>query len=190
MARLWRKLVQRCNEPNSVVLLREWHQPVPDLASLIAQFNGSPDILICGYSYGGQTAVNLARALQQRKIGVRQLVLTDAVFRPRWYEFYKAFLPARRISIPTNVRWVRWFRQRVNWPAGHDLLAINPVRTKIAPAEVVIDRGHEAMDELPEFSRGGTAGGVATGSSTEDRRMRTLVVWLLLAAPTLLCSLK
>ena len=70
VARLWRKLVTRCSGPNSVVLMREWHQPVGDLAGLIAQFNGAPDILICGYSYGGQTAVNLAGALQHRKIGV------------------------------------------------------------------------------------------------------------------------
>jgi hypothetical protein len=45
---------------------------------------------------------------------------------------------------------VTWFRQRRNWPRGHDLLAEDP-RTEIAKPVELRHVRHEHMDELLSF---------------------------------------
>ena len=88
--------------------------------------------VIVGYSWGGQTAVNLCEHLNDRGIQVDHLILIDAVRRLRpWLLRWTAFVPFMRLSIPENVKEVTWYTQNNNLPKGHKVVAKNPRKTKI-----------------------------------------------------------
>lgn len=158
--------VERMAWNDDVAALAEFiHRLRPDLAGHDRQ--RAPLVNLYGYSWGGMTAVKLARALQRHGIEVPTLVLSDAVYR-HWYWLgnWRAFVPWRKIVVPSNVKRVVWFVQRENWPRGHRLVAANPRTTKIEPP-IGLGLRHTDMDDAAAFHRaaleaaGITAAGVA-----------------------------
>ena len=146
------KIVQ--NRPNVRVILLPWDADVVDLSERISKTQ--PDaaetiVNVYGYSWGGQTAADFARELQRRSIKVQWMVLTDPVLRAArflfffWVRQWQAFT-RWPIRIPKNVKHVVWFRQRSNYPRGHDLVADDPIETNIREA-VILEADHCWMDD-------------------------------------------
>ncbi len=153
LQRLWLRL-GRLRDPSTCVLLQPWDADVANLAELIwlcRPAEKSPAVKIYGYSWGGSTAVRLARQLKKRGIAIRWMVLCDAVHRPRWWPLrWMALLPWMRIRIPDNVEEVWWCRQYENLPRGHGVVADDPGKTAVA-GPLVATNEHSYMDELREF---------------------------------------
>lgn len=160
LQRLWLRL-GALRDPGTCVLLEPWDLDVDNLAELIwlcRPEGGSQDrpclcpiVKIYGYSWGGWTAVLLARQLRRGGIHVRHLVLCDAVYRPRpWLLRWIALTSWPVIRIPDNVRRVSWFRQHENRPRGHDVVADDPTWTEIHSPQVA-QVEHRYMDELRDF---------------------------------------
>jgi pimeloyl-ACP methyl ester carboxylesterase len=165
---LWRKL-QRLSDDNTSVILHSWKDNFSDLAELIWRFSPADEHKLCikvyAYSWGGYSAILLARALQKRGLNVRALVLSDAVYR-HWYLLgqWRAMVPGSRIIVPDNVREVFWFRQRepriqfgngwrnVLCPAGHRVVAKNKSATKVHEP-VILKVSHSYMDEAKQFQQ-------------------------------------
>ncbi len=148
------KIVQ--NRPNVRVILLPQNADVVDVAERIAKTqddSGRETIVnVYGYSWGGQTAADFARELQRRSIKVQWMVLTDPVLRVSRFLFFfwlfqwRAFVSWLPIRIPKNVKNVRCFRQRMNYPRGHDLVADDPDATDI-PEAVILEADHCWMDD-------------------------------------------
>lgn len=150
------------------VLLFPWHANWRMIASRF-WFIGEQNkkrvaVNIYGYSWGaGWGAVNLARELGWQGIDVHNMTLCDPVYRHRyWLGNWRAFSnhPIGRIltlgrdvpiRIPPNVHRVRWTRQMVNYPRGHNLVA-DDVRTRI-DNPTIVPVVHCRMDEHPEYHR-------------------------------------
>lgn len=153
MVLIWQDL-RRVVPSHAVLQLHSWNCNLPDLAELISRLapdDAAPRINVYGYSWGGQSAVLLARQLRRRGVSVNHLVLSDAVYR-HWYPlgWWRAFAPWRSIRVPDNVRRVTHFRQRESWPRGHRLVADNPVLTELEPVQFLTAE-HCWMDDRPEF---------------------------------------
>lgn len=140
--------------PTARVELRPWRCDVSDLAEMISKLQPSdapPRVCIYGYSWGGQTAADLARELLRRGLFVDQMVLCDAVYRHSYtLGQWRAFAPWSRIRISRNVRYVTWFRQDRCHPKGHRVIADNPVLTKVKNVQV-LQYDHMWMDDSAEF---------------------------------------
>lgn len=120
------------------VQLHSWNDPLGEMAPFVKRCSiPDPRILIIGYSWGGDAAVDFCSDLKNVGLGVDQLVLGDAVFRSNWAgkRFNKArlrsLLPFAKLRIPANVRKVTWCYQRNNKPAGHEPIVLDPGRTKL-----------------------------------------------------------
>jgi len=151
--RLWRTLQFRYSGPRSLVLFMEWHDRVKGVARLIWRHAGENGqrvrVTIAAYSWGVPTAVKLAKALRKLGISVDSLVSADGVYRWRW-RLWRVFLRWPKIVIPPNVELVVPFRQKLDWPFGHELVAEDPDATRIEET-IWADRGHMAMDEFGPF---------------------------------------
>lgn len=161
ISRAYSSLRQKHNSRASLVVPCAWNDNWDDLAELLWRESGANgDTLRVGiyaYSWGGASAMILARALAARGIGVRAMVLSDPVYRSAyWWGWWKSRFRFPRIVVPAMTREVVWFRQSMNWPAGHDLIAErpktkeNPRGTLIHPAEWA-RRYHNKMDEMEPF---------------------------------------
>ena len=128
----------------------------------VAQFirrNGSmmPEIILVGYSWGGDCAVDVCWKLDDLGLEVEHLLLCDAVYRSSLKTMaWRALTSSPKLKIPDNVAEVTWFYQRRNKPAGHVPVAVDPYNdfdkagTVIHPGKQ-LDMIHAAMDEAPEF---------------------------------------
>ena len=153
MVALWRKLHHAYAGPDTVVSLHLWNSNWRDVAEWIWRLRpnkGQLDIVIAGYSWGGYSAVLLARQLKKRGIQVRSMILSDPVYR-HWYWLgqWRAFWPQSRIRLPSKVGCVAVFRQETNLPSGHfftDETNKIPVTTFLIDGVV-----HQFMDDLPQF---------------------------------------
>ncbi len=153
MVQLWRDLHQAHAWPDTCVELREWNSDWNALAELIWRYRGegAPRIAIYGYSWGGMSAVFLARQLQRRGIGVKWMVLSDPVYRHSYpLGNWRTLVPWKEIVVPRTVDRVEWFRQRRSWPRGHDLVKAGPL-THLGPAWEEQNCDHRHMDDLPVF---------------------------------------
>ena len=158
LQRLWMKL-NRVAVPMTHVALREWTVNTSRLAQriwLVSRYDESPPIIIVvGYSYGGQTAVNFCRDLARRGLMVESLVLCDAVF--RWLRVLptlSSLFSFWRIRVPRNVRMVRWFYQRMSIPFGHRVVRDDPEQTAFWNNEFFgkeLEAGHVYVDDNLEF---------------------------------------
>ena len=152
---LWRRLRIHASE-STCVELRPWTTDVWELAELIWRLrppSGPVRIVLVGYSWGGYTAVMLARELGRRGIEVDAMVLSDAVYRHRyWLGQWRAVVPWTEILVPPKVRQVYWLRQRETCPRGHDVVPVDRHLTTVHPA-VWLDMGHRYADDAPEFHR-------------------------------------
>ena len=153
---LWRKMCAAHYGPGEQVELCPWNTRWEAEAEFVYRFRGAtpgyPIVTIAAYSWGaGWGAMRFARELGKRGIAVQSMVLSDPVYRHplysmRWLTLFR--FPV--ISVPANVRSVRWFRQRDEWPWGHELLAESQA-TQIHTPVVVTECGHLSIDEYEPF---------------------------------------
>lgn len=162
---LWLRMQGAYSTSTTRVELRSWCTNWSDMAELIWRTrpkDGAPIVCIYGYSWGGFSATLLASELKRRGIGVRVMVLCDAVYR-HWYWLgqWRAFMPWSRIEVPSNVRHVFWFRQnnpRIKWgrsggtfqPAGHEVVAADIRTTHIHKPEEISSE-HAYADDWAAF---------------------------------------
>jgi pimeloyl-ACP methyl ester carboxylesterase len=152
---LWRKLTEDHHGCDERVELRPWNSNWSDEAEMVYRFrNGKPRLTIAAYSWGaGWGAMQFARELNKRGIEVESMVLSDPVYRNphltlRWLTTFSFPI----IRVPENVRSVRWFRQKKEWPCGHELMGGGSLTAgTVIHDAVVAECGHLAMDELPAF---------------------------------------
>lgn len=178
MVHIWDELRRVVESPSVVVQLHSWNCNLADIAELIKKLtplDAPPRINLYGYSWGGQSCVNLARELRRRGLQVDHMVLSDAVYR-HWYPFgwWRAFAPWRSIRVPDNVRRVTHFRQQQSLPMGHRVIAENPGLTTIDPVTWLrVD--HCWMDDASQFRAAclDAAKGFLSdeASPSEDRRI-------------------
>lgn len=154
MVRLWRELYGLHASPETVVALRSWDDSMSNLAEMMYRHRPhsgeSAQVKIYGYSWGGASAINLCRRLDELGFSVERLLLCDAVYRS-WVpimRFFRAFCPHRKLRVPENVRRVEWFFQRVDWPRGHRVTA-NQEMTESTGTELHLP--HCNMDESSAF---------------------------------------
>ncbi len=157
MVQLWRDLYQVHAGPDTCVTLREWNSDWNALAELIWRINRDqppPRIAIYAYSWGGMSAVLLARQLQRRGIDVQWMVLSDPVYR-HWYLLgnWRTLVPWSEIIVPTNVDDVAWFRQRTNCPRAHRVVAADSRETHVSAPWMAWHIDHRHMDDLVECQK-------------------------------------
>ena len=136
-----------------IMVPRPWNADVEQIAEMIHRCrNGEkPEIITIGYSWGGMAAVNFSKELAKRELHVRRMILTDPVHRHKWfYGRWRAFLPEVKIHIPDNVRNFTGFRQKRDWPTGHDL-KFSP-KTQARTYDT-IPYDHATMDDAYEFQQ-------------------------------------
>lgn len=156
MFRLWLDLKDGVgnNGGKTVVELRSWDDNWSDLAEKIWRArpgNVAPKIKIYAYSWGGASAMILARELRERGIGVDWIVLSDPVYRSRWWSgLWRSMVGNPRIRVPSNVQHVGRFYQRQNWPRGHRLLIESPMLTKVGVSGE-LELNHQYMDDAETF---------------------------------------
>jgi len=153
--KLWLKLRHNFTNATTQTELWTWNSRWWELAEAIkiSRDGVPPRVLICAYSWGaGWGFVRLARELRKRGIVVLGAVLADPVYRSRWLSFaWRSLIGSPVVSIPDNVRTVRWLRQRNNYPRGHDLVAQNERLTRIEAAVELVGVTHENIDDSDEF---------------------------------------
>ena len=156
MVWLWNDLHHIHTGPETAVVLREWKADWNALAELIWRLRGNyrPRIAVYAYSWGGMSAMILARQLQGRGLDVDWMVLSDPVYR-HWYSLgnWRLLVPWSRIVVPSNVRRVDWFQQRTDLPQAHRLVAADPTATHIGEPWEAFDVKHSYMDDLREFQK-------------------------------------
>ena len=152
--KLWLRLGALFRDATTCVVLREWNANWSKVAEQIhLAANGTPPrIFIHAYSWGaGWGFVRLATELRKRGLDVTGACLSDPVYRHGWRCLsWLAFSPLRRILVPDNVRDVRWFFQRSNYPRGHQVIARDPKQTVVHKGRE-LKANHEWMDDLQEF---------------------------------------
>lgn len=144
-------LHRRCNCPTTRVLLKSWRDSSHDLAERIWNWrpsHGRPQVFILGYSYGGYSAVLLARELKERGIDVETMLLVDPVWRI-WGRFpsLSSLLSKWKIHVPDNVARLYSWRQEIDKPMGHPLVTAGSTRH----IEKMVERSHSYMDDYEEI---------------------------------------
>jgi len=149
LSKLWRELYHRHSSKQVLVVRAAWDDSMGDLAEMVWRETMAPQVAVYAYSWGGPTAMNLARQLGFRGIGVDIMVLSDPVYRNLW-KLWRVFFRWPKIKVPPSVTRVRWFRQYDTWPFGHELVPENPEATDIRDA-VRLYCSHAYMDDADEF---------------------------------------
>ena len=155
MVALWRKLHHAYAGADTVVSLHLWNSNWRDVAEWIWRLRpdkGQPDIVLVGYSWGGYSAVLLARQLKKRGILVRVMILSDPVYRhPYWLGQWRAFVRFAEIRLPSNVGLLKSFRQVESLPCGHAI--VDERYPGVTPIITFIIEGvsHQYMDDLTQF---------------------------------------
>ncbi len=151
--RLWWKLRALKGEHTTILTPLEWDQSMPDIAEFVWRWSvPEPTIHVYAYSWGcGVGFINLSKALAKRGIKVSRACLCDPVFRsrvlPTWLPANPMSLWSRpTIKIPANVQLVDWVYQRVDKPAGHNLVAVDEMATRINDG-LEVQAGHSYIDE-------------------------------------------
>lgn len=162
MVTIWKDLIDIVqSKPSARVELLLWNDNIADMAELIKRTSPDlemPIVNIYGYSWGGQTAVNLAKELRRRSIKVNHLTLSDPVYRASrflmffWLLQWRSFWDSFKINVPDNVIRATAFYQRSNYPRGHFLQANNPGLTEI-DEPVILNTDHCWMDNQDEFRK-------------------------------------
>jgi len=165
------RLHRRCSNRSTRVVLRAWNDSPSHIAERIFRRrpnDGQPAVVIIGYSYGGYSAVLLARQLQRRGIEVETMLLCDAVWRPsRWCPSVLSLLPWWTLRVPGNVRRLYSWRQKTNKPSGH-AIALEDTST-LWSTRSVVGTTHRYMDENPEF----VSISIAKGCPEKQRKLET-----------------
>lgn len=144
--KLWKKLgVYR--SPNTAVSLHEWNSDFSEIAAIIEK-SGVQNVLIFAYSWGaGNGAKRLSVELLKKGINVKNMVLSDPVYRsPLWIFSWQALLNIRSITYPRNVWNIDYFVQQNIPPKGHTVKIEDKT---IEP--VILNSTHLLMDDHEEY---------------------------------------
>lgn len=112
---------------------------------------GAREVMVIGYSWGGNKAVLLAQELRDRGIKVPYLILCDPVKRPAPISYLgkvSFFRKMIRFLLPENVIKAAVFVQDTKWPYG---FGVDPVLSTHVEEEHVLKIPHELMDSYPGF---------------------------------------
>jgi hypothetical protein len=160
------KLSERLREQNIVdefksrIDLFQWNSDWKKIAEyywlLQEHYLEKTTICVYAYSWGaGWGAMQLAKRLARNGMYIRVMVLSDPVYRSRWFTFKFRSMLARDsmfapiIHVPHNVQEVFNLYQTTNRPQGHRLIATNG--TKIHPSIHVPNTEHQKMDDNWKF---------------------------------------
>lgn len=136
------------------VELRRWCDNTEELAEWISRSipeDSETRIVVMGYSWGGMAAKHFADELRKRGHTIDEMILSDPVYR-HWYWCgnWRAFLSGLPIRISDNVKRVRHFAQRENYPRGHPVVANNPGKTIVEDVSW-LSMNHVHMDDAWGF---------------------------------------
>lgn len=157
--KLWPDLRNLVSPDLCIVTPRNWDDDLEAFAYFVDRASNLPArVMIIAYSWGcGVGFLEFARTAWQLGISIDCAVLCDPVYRsrllPKWIPFNPLSVsPILRpvIKIPASVQHVAWVRQNQDLPAGHDLVAEDPMVTRIEPAHWV-QAGHTHIDDSAEF---------------------------------------
>ena len=154
MEALWLAL-RPLSSPETSVQMFPWDADWADVAAFIDRTSYPfPSIYVVAYSWGvGHGFLQPAAALERRGLSVAHATLCDGVYKPALrVASWVALTPWPKLRVPANARSVSWFRQSVNRPAGHDVMAADPSRTQVGGA-VELKLRHDQMDEAPQFQQ-------------------------------------
>lgn len=150
---VWRR-IRRYASGELCVQLRDWNTDPKAVAQFIVR-NSTPDpeIVIGGYSWGGDLAIDVCRELARLNVRVEELVCCDAVYRSGLFSTRFTFNPLSltgipRFTIPGNVERVTALAQENVRPAGHRLFRADGSEI----ARTMIDCRHDEIDESNEFA--------------------------------------
>ena len=102
-----------------------WRHNSKTLAVWLHNSRPNRRIVLIGFSYGGYTAVLLARELEKLGVDIDHMYLIDAVARPRPRvgSFRSLMDLCWWIKVPHNVKQLTNWRQSVSRPSGHKVVA-------------------------------------------------------------------
>lgn len=148
VGRIHREIVSTCSGPSTYANLSSWRDDVADIAENINAWSERPHVVAIGYSYGGYSAVQLCRELEDRGVGVKNLILIDAVWRP-WQKLasLRSLRGGMKIVVPDNVKNVLSWTQKRSKPSGHDVV-VNEATTAIERRSLNVS--HVFADDQPE----------------------------------------
>lgn len=133
-----------------------WHIDIPATVEMIRNSGMDAEVVIIAYSYGGEKARRLVRALNEKGIKVRFLFLIDPVRRwpipglaaaLGWFGWFRALTP---IEIPGNVVEAWHYSQRrswKSWPYGWPVAPRFPGATRLTSTQ--LSCGHVDADDSP-----------------------------------------
>ena len=150
LERLYYRIKRTYTDRRHEILLKSWADDMDALADRICNHSQArPWIILVGYSYGGQSAINLCKELSLRGQSVGYLILIDAIARPwlilKWWLSLTGWL---RLVIPPNVENCWAWRQCTNIPKGHSITVSR--RTKMH-GPYTLSVAHEFIDEQAEI---------------------------------------
>lgn len=155
---IWfRDLRPLASENLTVYHPQEWDKNPDHLLSQMRRLHIT-QVMLISYSWGaGYGAINFARKARQYGIKIPIACFCDPVYRSRFFPHWIPINPLSltripKIKIPVSIDTVYWVRQCVNRPAGHDLVAENPLLTTIHEPEVLI-APHGQIDEHPRWQQ-------------------------------------
>lgn len=163
-------LTWKLAKPTTLIELVPWYISPESIAARLVKLwrncyriTGEPmRIHLIGYSFGGQTAANVAGLLEHEHAAVDCLTLCDPVRRRGRLWWASAFNPWASIEITANVQRVTWFEQRKRWlkewpvcsPIGHRVeLANGNAATTLEPVRHLSHCNHLTIDNAAAFHR-------------------------------------
>lgn len=153
LLRLANKVREEFGGPDHEVWAYEWDVDVDDIVESIFSLGlGRPDpeIVLVGYSWGGQAVVNLAESLQGLRVPVKQMILCDAVVRKKPFRFRDYIKSEEQVlTVPGNVDKLFWMNQTNKWPRGAQVVAENE-RTEVTH-RFMENHTHFDIDESVTF---------------------------------------
>ena len=153
LLKFWQSMYRQHLSEDSLITAHSWDANFRAEAEFVFRVSAAqPKIAVVAFSWGaGWGFVKFAKELKRRGLGIHHACLIDPVYR-HWYWLgnWRSFVPAIPILIPSNVKFVTWWRQYQSWPRGHQLLGFGPTNIR---DPTVIDSAHQYMDDNPQVLR-------------------------------------
>ena len=136
---------------------RRWNSPLDHLMGMLMR-QRIHEVVLIGYSWGaGYSCMKFAKMARENGITIPLALLCDPVYRPTWMPAILGANPLNiysldrrtKIKVPGTIKRVKWVRQNLTIPCGHDLVADSP-GTVIEHA-ITIKAAHTVIDEMPEW---------------------------------------
>lgn len=132
-----------------------WTEDMGDLARQLAR-QGIREVVLTSYSHGQSAVCDFARHAYELGITIPLWLACDPVYRPAWLPrwnilqgfSFRALGNSAKIKVPHNIRRVAGVRQKINRPAGHDLLPTGDTKIEAFP---FLAYTHQQIDQSPEW---------------------------------------